>query len=374
MNISTEGIKQICNAWGLSDCTVKLIKQSENHTYLVQETQEEGDNKSSHKCFILRLTPQDHRSQKAIQAELDYINLIHRSNVPLHLCVPIPLCGSNANEEEFIALVTPYEAEAEKNKEWFAVLFEHAKGSAVLEKWRGLTNDSIIAALGQALARLHQAVSIKGGNPEKWTQMEKDIPQCSETHGGGTNIERIKSRAEAGHEASKILLSIWESKLSPFLTSCGEKHDSVYGVIHGDLNVSNYFAEESTEADRLPTLWIFDFDQAHHNFFGFDIAVVLQMVRFFEEDGLGLGEIEGFNADRFRDTFLTAYRGVFPAMVEAGHMEPHMLMGFELYREFFHAAVAVDILFQAENGKVFENSITAFCEVVVKRFQSKFTE
>jgi len=145
------------------------------------------------------------------------------------------------------------------------------------------------------------------------------------------------------------------------LKSCGEPNNATFGVIHGDLNVSNFYAKDNI-------LWIFDFDQAHKNWFGFDIGVVLRMSRFFDESGIA----PGFNGDRFRKIFLDAYTDTATGMVKSGHLKEDILAGFELYREFAHTAVAVYILFQAQNGKQFETAIISFCELIQKGFQYKF--
>jgi len=143
-------------------------------------------------------------------------------------------------------------------------------------------------------------------------------------------------------------------------------------VIHGDLNVSNFFSEETSTVD-LPTLWVFDFDQMHRNWFGFDIGIVfgqIQMLHFFQEISFyGKSTLEGFDADRFRKIFLESYREVSG---DVPYLEPRQLEGFELYREFHHTALAVDVLFQVENGKQFEAAITGICELMVKGFRSKY--
>jgi hypothetical protein len=76
--------------------------------------------------------------------------------------------------------------------------------------------------------------------------------------------------------------------------------------------------------------------------------------------------------NNFRKLFLESYVEAYPELKEAGHFEPGMLKGFEQYHEFYHISVAVDILFQSENGKVFEKAITTFCEVLVKQFIARY--
>jgi Ser/Thr protein kinase RdoA (MazF antagonist) len=345
-SISEESGSKISAVWNLGTCTFTGIKFSENHTYSVQT--------ESEKKYILRLSPDTHRSEKAIQAELDYVLLISRAltNPIVHLCTPI-----SYGEEQHIAKVTPYD----DNKIYFAVLFEYAKGSSCTDGWVGLKDDKLITSLGVSLATIHNITANKAVNPEKWDKMRRLIPDSTETHEGSSNIEKIKKRAEAGHKTSQMLAHLYEQIVEPFLKSLGEPTDATYGVVHGDLNVSNYFADGNE-------LYIFDFDQVQMNWFGADVGVILQMSRVFDD----MKWCPDFDGDRFRKLFLDAYKSVATGLVEAGHLEPEKLQGWEAFREFYHCSVAVDILFQAENGKEFETAITSFCEVVVKRFQEKY--
>jgi Ser/Thr protein kinase RdoA (MazF antagonist) len=355
LNITDDARKMIEDLWGLPSITLAVIKQSENHTYLVETTEER---------YMLRLTPQDHRTQKAIHAELDYILLIALSDPSIHVCRPIPLVS---NQEEHLGLITPY---SDNNNQWYAVLFEYAKGTSVTNQWCGLTDDRIIAAHGQTMAKMHQVIMKKGNNPDKWGTMEKGVPEWDQTHSGCSNIEKtVRPRAESGHKTSQRLLKLWEEKVYPFLTSCGEPNDRVFGVIHGDFNITNFFAEDPHSIDDLPTLWVFDFDQMHHNWFGYDIAVVLHQLHYFEENLFGNPPIEGFEMDRFRKIFLDGYREVSG---DVPYLEPRQLEGFELFCEFCHSSLAVDVLFKVESGKQFEASITGICELLVKRFESRY--
>jgi Ser/Thr protein kinase RdoA (MazF antagonist) len=354
--ITDDARKMIADLWGLPRITLKVIKQSENHSCFVD---------TADKRYILRLTPQDHRSLEAIHAEIDYILLIALSHPYIHLCKPIPL---TSKQEEHVGLITPY---ADNNNQWHAVMFEHAKGSDVIQQWRGLTDDHIIAAHGQLLAKMHQAIMQKGNNPKKWSKMEKDVPAWDQTHGGCSNIEkRVRPRAESGNKTCQMLIKLWEDKVFPFIRSCGTPNDTVFGVIHGDANLTNIFAED-TNSTELPTLWLFDFDQMHHNWFGFDLGVILHQLHYFEEHLFGQFDIEGFEANRFRKVFLDGYRQVAG---DVPYLEPRQVEGFELFVEFCHTCLAVDVGFQVENGKQFEASITGICELLVKRFHKVYDD
>ena len=103
------------------------------------------------------------------------------------------------------------------------------------------------------------------------------------------------------------------------------------------------------------------------------MGVVLKMVRFFEDDGLGIGPIEGFNGDRFRELFLSAYKLANPSMEQ--FMDTKSLLMFETYHEFYHTAIAADILYIHERdpeAKKFEAAIISFCQLAVDRVSKKF--
>eukprot|EP01102_Stenamoeba_stenopodia_P012389 TRINITY_DN3908_c0_g1_i1.p1 TRINITY_DN3908_c0_g1~~TRINITY_DN3908_c0_g1_i1.p1 ORF type:complete len:415 (-),score=102.01 TRINITY_DN3908_c0_g1_i1:181-1425(-) len=393
--ITDEAQRAIEKAWGLKDngCSFKCIKHSENHTYVVEEGGSDDSSPSQLRRFILRLTPEDHRSRQSIEAELNFVLLVARSASPhLRLCCPLPIVSTDNNN--YIATLQPYEHDTKGDEDnndstksavhhYYGVLFEHAEGTSAVDEWKGMVDEGIIASWGRSLGEFHETITrVKRSDPETWREkVEKHTPQWHQTHGGGADIPTIEARAEAGHETSKMLLRVWRQRVEPFLRSCddafvgGGNKDAVYGVIHGDLNVSNFFVQEtaasSSTSTALPKLWLFDFDQVHHNWFGFDLGVVLQGVQFFED--MKWIDASRYRPERFRELFLTHYREANPEMVAAGHTEPEMLRGFEVFREFFHTAIAVDVLFKAQSGaKQFEASITGFCELLVKRFDSKF--
>jgi len=339
--------------WNLgTGCEFKGIKQSENHTYLVAK--QDGGSK-----FILRLTPIDHRTQVSVQAELDYILLLASTSSNLHVCKPLPLATTG-----YIATgIKPY---ADKH-DYYASLFEFAKGADILGM-QGLSNDSIVAAYGRTLALMHQGISKKGNNAEQWDKLCKQIPLCSETHNGATNIETLRARANNGHKTSQLLLRIWDEKIGPFLESLGAPNADVYGPIHGDFNVSNFLVQQG-ETSETTDFYVFDFDQVQMNWLGFDIGVVLKMVHFFEENKW----FPNFSAAHFTKVFMAEYEKYAPeGIIKAGHTTPAMLQNWIDYREFYHTGVAVDILFQVENGKQFEANIVNFCKLTAGLLEKKY--
>jgi len=405
--IVAETQREIERLWGLQSnrCSFKCIKHSENHTYLITEESKEGEGGSSSRRFILRLTPDDHRKQEAIEAELNFVLRVARESEKLcqqpqqqhvfRLCCPIPTISDSSS---YLAVLNPYgdsshsgNDDKKVTEKWFASVFEHAKGSSATDEWKGMVDEGIIASWGRSLGEFHDSiVRAKRSNPVEWhSTVEFHIPEWFETHGGGASVQVLEERGQVlGDEKSKLLFNVWKTRVEPFLASLGDKNsnDAIYGVIHGDLNVSNFFSETLTSTtktdganpsaessgDSLPRLWLFDFDQAHHNWFGFDLGVVLQGVQFFED--MKWIDPSRYNPTRFREIFLREYRKANPAMVAAGHTEPEMLKGFEEYREFFHTAIAVDLLFKAKTAvRQVEPSIVGFCELLAQRFISKYS-
>jgi len=363
--LSAEVQKRIGDLWALKDTTFHLIKHSENHTYLIKEG--ESENAKRH---ILRLTPHDHRSQAAVEAELEFTLLVDAAIQPkthstVRICRPIPLVAPSSNR--YLAITKAY-ADKGDERDWYTVLFEHAEGRGCVDKWLGLHNEGIVEAWGRSLGQMHQAIAIKGGDAGRWDAMSKQLPTWDETHLGAATIEKIRTRAKEGVDTAQMLEKAWEEKLNPFLTSLGEQKPTLYGVVHGDLNVSNFWAETLNEGDHQERIWVFDFDQTQRNWFGFELGLVLNMVAFFNDIKWG----DGFDGEKFKEVFLKAYAQSYPPMVEAGHLEPHMLKGWELQREFFEAAVASDVLYQVEkDGRHYEDSITSFCRIIVERFRKK---
>src|SRR5690242_11384559 len=92
LTLTEEAQRRVRECWGLDTAsTFHLLKQSKNHTYLIQEDQRK---------HILRLTPHSHRPRWKIQAELEYILLLSEICEEAHgknefrLCRPIPLVAT----------------------------------------------------------------------------------------------------------------------------------------------------------------------------------------------------------------------------------------------------------------------------------------
>ncbi len=338
-SLTEEANTTISSQWNLGSCTFTQIKVSENHTYLVK-TQNDAK-------YIVRLTPENHRSQESIQSELEFITLLSKSDA-IHVCSPI----ANKNGR-YLSEIVPY---ADK-KPWYAALFEFAQGGSVMDKFVGLFDDNIVASVGKTVAELHNVASRRGNNPEKWNQMQKNVPLGTQTHENCSDMNVIRKRAKEGHEYSKMLERIYDAKVGPFLDSLGKPTDATYGVIHGDLTLENYFAH----GDQI---YLFDFDQMHVNWYGADIGCVLTWARFFDE----MGYVQGFDFERYKNVFLDAYKKVNTGMNEAGHLEQNKLEGFELYREWYNSTICVGAMIQHEKGeRHFEQAIIDIGHTLIKR-------
>eukprot|EP01088_Endostelium_zonatum_P021490 TRINITY_DN8518_c0_g1_i1.p1 TRINITY_DN8518_c0_g1~~TRINITY_DN8518_c0_g1_i1.p1 ORF type:complete len:355 (+),score=62.26 TRINITY_DN8518_c0_g1_i1:106-1170(+) len=332
--------------WGMNHGRMKLLRQSENDTWEVRDLEDR---------YVLRLTPHFHRTKDSIQAELDFIESLGHSNI-FQVCRPI-----SSPNGKLIHEVYPYD----DINLYYAVLFEYAQGEYGRTNWNGILNDNLVAAIGRTMAEMHNITAQRGTNlfsESQWDQIESNIPTANQTHSGATDILKIQLRADQGDPDSQALASFYLSKVHPFLERCGKPTHETFGIIHGDINCSNFFSLHDT-------LYLFDFDEVQKNWFGTDIAVVLRASHYFEETKI----VDGFDGPKFRKIFLESYKEATKIMKNSGHLEEDMLEGFYLYREFYYAALAVDILHQARSKvKDFEPFITSYCEEKVQRFHRKF--
>ena len=344
LEVSKQRIKESWD-FGASDEELQLtsIKLSENHTYRVQK----GDN-----LWILRVTPKYHRNYESIESELSYILTLHDQNVP----VSAPILSK---ENNFIVSI-PYSSE---NEEWWGVLFHFAPGSSCTTNWIGITDLRIAEQWGVALAKIHKVSSENGfeitnETSENWQKVLKNIPKWDETHTGALSVSRVAELADF-HPVGAKLHQRW-SNFREKMDKITKTKDN-YGVLHGDLNVSNFFYYE-VDGGKVE-LKVFDFDQFQMNFFAADISVVYFGANFLAR-GWGGKPIEGYDRESFLDAFMRGYSSVFP-------MDKEMVDLFLEFRNLYQTSVSLDIIHKFDSGKQhFEDGIVHYVRMLVDLFDT----
>ena len=227
--LKTKHFEMISELWGGK--IDQPIDEVENLVYNV---------KCNGRNEILRLTHSSHRSEDDVIAELDWVNYLAEHGVK----VSVPIHSRNGRLTEIITVNSSY---------FIACVFERAPGDFIKSdstEW----NTDFFQSWGRTIGRMHALA--KTYNPEhlkkkrfEWIMAEilvkakKFVPL---------------SEMQILQELEQVLQNISSWPKSP---------DS-YGLVHNDLNPSNFFVHNGE-------ITVFDFDDCCYTWFIWDIAETL---------------------------------------------------------------------------------------------------
>lgn len=249
-----------------------IIKASQNHTF-------EATIGSTTKV-VLRVTPDPQgKHQDRVAREVMFVNYIAKTGELEYICAPIRSKGGDL----FIS-----------EKGLILVLSEWAPGSPLdFMSYRWMTDENVVYAWGKWLANFHTlSRKFSAEHPsvasqiQRWDEMHNAILMGSEIHPDDQAVV----------------------------------HDSEhYGVLHGDLNVSNFFYSEG-RADSSdgagtplePMLAVFDWDQTQQGWFLWDVAQCLLTVYMLHEGGSVVdgSPVPAANPARFESWLVAGYESV----------------------------------------------------------------
>ncbi len=186
--------------------------------------------------FILRLTHSSHRKRSQVEAELQWINYLHKNGVMVSL---VHLSESGQLVEEISV----------GDSSFFVCLFDKALGRQVKMK-DDLFEPELLEALGQTIGKMHRFTKDYqpiGSMRERWD--EEDLLNFRQYLTNPTD-ETLISDAEALVQEIKTLPESRES----------------FGLIHSDLHLGNFFYHEGE-------IHAFDFDDCSYHYYMSDIAI-----------------------------------------------------------------------------------------------------
>lgn len=199
-----------------------IIKASQNHTFKATSS----ENQTS---FAVRVTPDpSDKHLQRIRREVQFVRFVADHGVHLyHVCGPV----KTASGEFFV-----------KVGDLIIVVFEWAKGEPLgFLEYQWMTDREVVFAWGQWLARLHQ---ISRQFSEKFPDVAMGVQKWDEMHNG------ILAGSQVHADDQAVVDDL--------------QH---YGVLHGDLNCSNFYwiAEEKA-------LSVYDWDQTQRGWYLWDVA------------------------------------------------------------------------------------------------------
>ena len=222
--------------WSGDPATLRLLGDSQNFVYQF--------NDAGSTPRILRITHADHRQPEQIEAELHFILHLRDSGCPV--AAPLP---SNAGN-----WVEPVSDEDGDSK-FYAVVFEYL--AAPLVRWgTDAENRKTLFELGRWLGIAHRASQ---------SYVPKDIARFH-----WFNDDMYENPDQFFPESEPELRKEF-GDLIHWLNSHPASPEN-YGLIHGDLNPSNYRVDGSK-------FIAIDFDDCCYHWFAYDIAIAMMSSR-----------------------------------------------------------------------------------------------
>lgn len=275
---------------------VRLIKASQNHTFEGVRTR----NGTEERC-VVRVTP-DPKSAflGRIRREVEFVRYVASSGAVHHVCAPLP-----SNSGEFIVV----------DGDLVVVVSEWAQGAPVdFMSYRWMLDRDIVHSWGQWLAKFH-AVSRKFSQERPETA--KGIQRWDEMHHGILKGSALHPDDEAVMNSNDL---------------------QQYGVLHGDLNISNFFYVEDQH-----TLSVFDWDQTQQGWFLWDVAQSMFTVHMLAGAGSVVDGslVPEANPVQFEDWMVGGYESVAGAgSVDRARLQRMIELRMHFYETFCRTAKA----------------------------------
>jgi Ser/Thr protein kinase RdoA (MazF antagonist) len=279
----------VLQLWGLV-LAQKPIKKSQNHTF---EALREVDGER----FAVRITPDPAGKElRRLEREVSFINYAASKKVH-HVCDPV----KNREGKYIHTSATGLNI----------IVFNWAKGALMpfLED-RWMIDADFVFAWGRWLAELHVASRA----------FSVDFPE-------------VASEIQNWDEIHKSILK--DSEIHP--DDAAVVHDPMhFGVLHGDLNISNFFYVEEEK-----TLSVFDFDQCQRGWYLWDLAQSCHTVHMLHDGGslVDGSVVAAANPAAFEGWIVAGYESVSgPDSVDRCRLSRMLTLRMHFYEKFCRRA------------------------------------
>jgi Ser/Thr protein kinase RdoA (MazF antagonist) len=259
--LNEEILNEAAGRFGVNISEVKLIGGFQNFIY---------EYRKQEKSYILRLTHSSHRSENLIKGELDFILYLSENGVS----------ASKPIYSQYSRLTEKIDA---CEYSFIAASFEKAIGEKI-DYPECLNNDELFVKCGQITGRIH-ALS------KKYKPSVEEIQR----HDWTQNYYLQNMKRFIPEDQYKVYESC--KRLMGKIKNLNKSTDS-YGLIHGDINVGNFFMNDEG-------ITVFDFDECQYSWFVEDIAIQLfYIVYVFLDDSRDERQAQAY---RFMKNFMKGY-------------------------------------------------------------------
>ena len=253
-------IDEALNRFGRSVTDKKKLGDFENYVYEVKQGEE---------VWILRLTHSSHRTFEEIEAEVDWVNELHRGGVN------VSRAHSSSNGKKVERIIV-------ENGSFFACLFEKAPGFGVKPD-DPTFGPQLYETWGREVGKMHR-ISMH------------DHPRGRRPRWDESDLLRFTHYLTSKEDSSLIKEG---EKLVEEIKSFHETGET-FGLIHSDVHHGNFFYDGKE-------IHLFDFDDSMYHYYVSDIAIPVYYA-VWRKCGNEAKEIRAQFATEFLFWFLKGYR------------------------------------------------------------------
>ncbi|WP_226677255.1 phosphotransferase enzyme family protein [Rossellomorea aquimaris] len=254
-------LKDAASRFGCGTSHAKKLGDFENYVYEVHKGEVP---------YILRLTHSSHRSKEEVEAELHWINYLHKHGVNVSL----------VNDSEAGNLVEVLET---GDTQFFVCLFDKAPGAPVKIN-DPLFDDGLFYKWGKLTGHMHRVT--KGYKLDENSRKRWDLDDVLDYEKYLTS-EEDRDIIEKGHHNKETIRGFDETS-------------DTFGLIHSDIHPGNFFYHDGG-------LHVFDFDDSTQFYFVSDVAIPLYYSVWWKFRNESLETRSEFG-ERFLTAFLKGYK------------------------------------------------------------------
>ena len=286
--IDLEQVRQIArDHWNVEvgDC----LKTAQNHTFLT--------NKSSTERFILRVTPDpENKRFECTELEVTLLAYLYENKLPVCPAIQSSVTGSAVVRSSSLILC----------------LFTFATGEPVVyTDWTWMINRDIVVSLGRWFARLHKLT-------RRFVQKQPEL--AARARHWTTLHDGVLAEVPVDERDSRTA-----------------SDPAYFGIIHGDVNPSNYYWDPNLE---MPCM--FDWDQLQQSWFLYDLSAPIWGVVMLERAGSPIDHsvVPQANSELYTTWLLEGYESDGDGVVvDRAALQRMVIIRSELYRRFCRLAV-----------------------------------
>ena len=287
----------------------KCIKESQNHTFFAENDQEQ---------FIVRVTP-DPISERFEQFKDEMSLILYMHNKGLGVCPPIAI---KSNAKVYVI------REGDLNISVFTL----AKGKGLpFPEFRWMTDEKVVIATGRWLGQFHTFSK----------QFMIDCPEIA-------NRMRMWNTLHDGVMSEYVPDEIDSKQIND---------PNKWGVLHGDVNPSNWFYCEEEDS-----LYVFDWDQCQQGWFMLDVAQTCHAPQMLKSHGMPVNgdPVPEADPEKYNSLIIKGYEEA----AGEGSFDKAQLERMEINREEFYKRFCL----RAQNEFV-PPDMKPFIDFVARRYK-----